>query len=468
MTAKPTAGSIPESHPIKCVARRHIDASAFKTYDAMLAVALRGAKDREEKGEWKPGDPLLFYGKATRLANMNDRNESVERDALAKLEHDGWIVCTHEEQRRRKRAGTFTSNEYRVVTHDEYMASNPDSCPPLRYDDNGKPIKAGKFPRSLRREAVRARLLRHGITFEKGTLAELLLDMVVDQPTNAGKPAHVTAAEIPAQVIPTNAEIPATTAAEIPATTAAEIPATTAAEIPATMSVYGSPEAKSPPSILPACTENGRTDGGKEDFYNQGEEQDQEPEPTAEELAEQQKSWEQYNWTSMLRKIPEQMRGAVPTKEQREQVIGQLTGRYSLDEDFFLAAMKDWIDAREMPIEDRRFNKWGAWLEECVPFVEKQYQAQRKAKLAMRTQAIYRQILTLYPDAIIRGEWSLGGWVLIRHCSPSVPVWVGIYPSEERARERSLVACRGDTCNIQQHVVRSLASIQEEWNRVTP
>src|ERR1035437_6338283 len=132
MTAQPSAGNT-ESRPITCVARRHIDASAFKTYDAILAVALAGENDRKKKGEWKPGDPLLCYAKATRLANMNDRNESVERDAIAKLEREGWIVCTHQKQRRRKRAGTFTSNEWRVLTHDEYVTINPNTCPPPRY-----------------------------------------------------------------------------------------------------------------------------------------------------------------------------------------------------------------------------------------------------------------------------------------------------------------------------------------------
>lgn len=454
--------------PMKCVARRHIHSASFKTYDAMLAVALRGAQDRKEKGEWKLGDPLLFYGKATRLANMNDRNESVERDAMAKLERDGWIVCTHEEQRRRKRAGTFTTSEYRVLTHDEFVASHLDSCPALRYDDNGKPIKAGSLPRPLFKEIVRAHLQRHGITYE-GAWAETLLDMVVDQPrpTNAGKLAQVTNAEIPATVIPAAAEIPATvtvTNAEIPATTAAGIPATTAAEIPATMFVLDAPF-KSPPSILPACTESEREDGREEGFCNQ---EDQEPEPTAEETAELEKSWEDFNWTSMLRKIPEQMRGAVPTKEQREQVIELLTGKHHLDEDFFLAAMKSWIDEREMPIEDRRFNKWGAWLAECEPFIEVQYKEQSKAKLAMRTQAVYRQILRLHPDAFIVGEWHLDGWVVIRRCKQSAPAWVGIYPSEARARERAGVACVGTAaaCNIQQHVVRSLHSIWLEWQKL--
>ena len=125
MASKPT-------DKVKCVPRRHIDAAAFKTYDAMMAVVMSAAKKLEDEGKWKSGDPLpTCFVSAMQLANMNNRNKSQENDALAKLERDGWIVCTHEEQRRWR--GRMSSNEYRVLTHEEFLAANPDSCPNDRY-----------------------------------------------------------------------------------------------------------------------------------------------------------------------------------------------------------------------------------------------------------------------------------------------------------------------------------------------
>jgi hypothetical protein len=114
------------------VARRHIDAAAFKTYDAMMAIVMAAAKKLEAEGKWKSGEPLpTCFVSAMQLANMNNRSKNQEVEALAKLEHESWIVRTHEEQRRWR--GRMSSNEYRVLTHEEFLAANPKSCPPARY-----------------------------------------------------------------------------------------------------------------------------------------------------------------------------------------------------------------------------------------------------------------------------------------------------------------------------------------------
>jgi hypothetical protein len=151
-----TNNSQTDNFTAKCVARRHIDAAAFKTYDAMMAVVMAAAKKLEAEGKWKTGSPLpTCFVSAMQLANMNNRSKNQEVAALAKLEHEGWIVRTHEEQRRFR--GRMSSNEYRVLTHEDFLAANPKSCPPARYvivDDKHTrrgPAKAGQAPWALER-----------------------------------------------------------------------------------------------------------------------------------------------------------------------------------------------------------------------------------------------------------------------------------------------------------------------------
>jgi hypothetical protein len=145
----------------RCVARRHIPAAAFKTYDALMSVAMAAAKKLAQQNppEWKPGDPLptVFVSEA-QLGNMNNRNEEQEREAIQKLVKLGWVEKTHEKQRRWR--GRMTNNDYRVRTHDEFLAANPKSCPPDRYvivDENHsrrKPRVAGTAPWPLERHNI--------------------------------------------------------------------------------------------------------------------------------------------------------------------------------------------------------------------------------------------------------------------------------------------------------------------------
>lgn len=248
-TRKPTD----KTPTFTCVARRHLSASLFKTYDAMVGLATYWQNQREANGE--PRGPLTFSGAAWNLANRNDRNESIERDNITNLEELGWVVATHEEQRRRSRTGAFATNEWRIIEHGEFVAAHPNSCPPPRYDAEGKPVKPGLQPRPLKKKLLRAQAARHKLKFADDRTESRFLDLMIDlAPTNA---------ETSAQVKVTNAEPSAAACAEFSAAACAEPSAPTVAETSATMSVYRSPEAKSPKTAKPARlpSENGRLAG---------------------------------------------------------------------------------------------------------------------------------------------------------------------------------------------------------------
>jgi len=130
----------------------------FRVYDAIVAVARKGWNDAKASGKWPDGrpwtesDPLIFYGKVYTLANMVNRDEKRVTAAIARLKEARWLVPLQDEQRR-KAGGEFTTHEYRVVEHDDYVAVHPDSCPPLRYDPiTGRRLLAARQPRGLERK----------------------------------------------------------------------------------------------------------------------------------------------------------------------------------------------------------------------------------------------------------------------------------------------------------------------------
>jgi hypothetical protein len=361
-TDKPIADKL-----LTCVARRHLDASVFVTYDAMLAVATYWQNQREAKGE--PRGALIFFGKATRLADMNDRNESVERDNIKKLETLGWIVSTHDAQRRRQRAGTFTSNEWRVLTHDEFAAAH--ACPLRRYDDDGNPIKAGVRTRPLHKANLRTQAARRGLRFADEKTASRFIDFMLDHSPSAEIPAQVTNAEIPAQAETTSAEIPATTSAEIPATTSAEIPATTSAEIPATRFGCGSSDDEARKNLKPASQPEGISENGEQ----AGRQGVCSVKPSSPKGKTEHQRWIEFV-TDPKAGLPDEMKHAQPTDEQRTAVLAQLDAivldatslKYGYTKAEYLgAAISDWAEMQSPPLSTLMYGRWKRWLETGDP-----------------------------------------------------------------------------------------------------
>jgi hypothetical protein len=61
----------------------------------------------------------------------------------------------------------------------------------------------------------------------------------------------------------------------------------------------------------------------------------------AEQYAEMERSQDNFYWPQMSKHLPEQIRGPVPNKKEREQVIRHLRGKRSLEIPHYLNAMRD-------------------------------------------------------------------------------------------------------------------------------
>jgi hypothetical protein len=144
----PTTMVTDNEKPFRCVARRHMRPAMFVTYDAMLAMC------KSDKEGILPGEPLIFWASEKKLANMNNRSAEQESQALDALEKAGWIVARDEGQSR-WRKGRWTTRQYRVLEHDEYVAAHG-GCPPLRYDNKtGEKVEAGRLAPALVRKRIR-------------------------------------------------------------------------------------------------------------------------------------------------------------------------------------------------------------------------------------------------------------------------------------------------------------------------
>jgi len=330
----------------------------------MLAVATYWQNQREAKGE--PRGALIFFGKATRLADMNDRNEQVERENIKKLEALGWIVSTHDEQRRRRRAGTFTSNEWRLLTHDEFVTTH--ACPPRRYDDDGRPIKKGVKPRALHKASLRAQTARHNLKFADARAESRFLDLMIDLAPSVGNPTQVTSVENPTQAESTSVGIPTTTSVGNPTTTAVEIPTTTSVGNPTTRFGLGCSDSDARKNLMPArqnISENGGQAVGRVS----------EAEPFSSKSKTEAQRWIEFV-TDKKADLPATMRHAQPTDAERTAVLAQLDAivieGYALTSgctkaEFIGMAISDWEETQSPPLSTLMYGRWKRWLETGDP-----------------------------------------------------------------------------------------------------
>jgi len=79
-----------------------------------------------------------------------------------------------------------------------------------------------------------------------------------------------------------------------------------------------------------------------------------------------QRSQDNFYWSQMLKHLPEQIRGPVPNKKEREQVIRHLRSKRSLEIQRYFNAMRDWIGEREMRTENRRFQWFASIALSCL------------------------------------------------------------------------------------------------------
>lgn len=137
---------------LQCHARRHMTASVFMTYDAILAMA-------KSSPTYDPsnGSGVIFYGRVSTIANHTNRSRKTEFDNIKILIRDGWLRPDGEQSR--WKAGQWGTCRYSVCEHEEYLADYLTSCPALKYDpQTGKRIgKCGKLGEGLVRANERRR-----------------------------------------------------------------------------------------------------------------------------------------------------------------------------------------------------------------------------------------------------------------------------------------------------------------------
>jgi len=182
------------------------------------------------------------------------------------------------------------------------------------------------------------------------------------------------------------------------------------------------------------------------------------------EVADQQREWFQKRCKAQSR-----------TKNSARKSSSKMDGRNALQPAYLLAALKDRIKLRDMPIEERKYGKWGCWLEEYAPFVAKQLKAERAVMVATHLRLVNSSILKLYPDSksALPGFVSESAWIVVRHsCAGAdgkVVRHVQAYPDEKTAREKSAIPCAKAECDSASHIVRSLSSVRcEVWELESP
>lgn len=169
----------PDVKKQRCCERRHMPAHVFMTYDAIRACC---------------GNGRQFWGNPHTLANLNNRNVQSEREGMARLEHDGWLVKKNAEGRRMNDRRELLTDLYDVLDHDEWVAAVRRECPVAKYvaDEKGnwKLAKPGKAAPGLRRKNV----LR---AIKMDSFPDFWIDVVADaleaKSPNTGVPEQVDA-----------------------------------------------------------------------------------------------------------------------------------------------------------------------------------------------------------------------------------------------------------------------------------
>ena len=136
--------AVKKKDTFECHARRHMSGAVYKTYDAMLAMAL--SKEFDEEGNEIPriaGAQLIFRGRISpTLANHTNSAPDQLADHIAKLCELKWL--------KKGRRVSYGSNklghyEYEILTHKQYEATYG-GCPDYKYvqkKDTEAGIRAG-------------------------------------------------------------------------------------------------------------------------------------------------------------------------------------------------------------------------------------------------------------------------------------------------------------------------------------
>jgi hypothetical protein len=126
------------------------------------------------------------------------------------------------------------------------------------------------------------------------------------------------------------------------------------------------------------------------------------------------RSWAEFQWKQFMENLPEALQGATMQKAQRAG-IEKLVAEYGPD--VLLAIIARWMDHRDLPIEGRKANKWGALLDEITPHIEPgrkeckrrmRDRMQREARAAWDKLRSDLQARGKLDDTFLESRWSLG------------------------------------------------------------
>jgi hypothetical protein len=120
----------PTRSKFECHARRHMSATLYMTYDAILAMA--------KSGQYTPDAPLVFYGRISTVANHTGRSRQTESDNMSRLVSMRWLLPLDDKQPQQEDSGRWRPHMYRVVEHELYVKAmklaGKASCKPFQYD----------------------------------------------------------------------------------------------------------------------------------------------------------------------------------------------------------------------------------------------------------------------------------------------------------------------------------------------
>ena len=115
-----------------------------------------------------------------------------------------------------------------------------------------------------------------------------------------------------------------------------------------------------------------------------------------------------------MKNLPDCLQGAVMQKAQRAE-IEKLVTKYGPE--CFLAIINRWMEYRELPIEERKVNKWGVMLEEILPHIEpgrKEFKRKQREMAEQKLRADWNKLHAdiksrgRLDDAFLESRWSLG------------------------------------------------------------
>jgi hypothetical protein len=141
---------------------------------------------------------------------------------------------------------------------------------------------------------------------------------------------------------------------------------------------------------------------------------DSENEPSEEEIEQSLKALAEIQWQEFIKKLPTDLMAATFLAGQRA-AIEKMLEKYGAE--CLLLIIQNWIDNRALPLEERIHNRWGALLDEILPYIEpgrKEYKRKEREKAEQKYRADWNKLHAdiksrgRLDDAFLESRWSLG------------------------------------------------------------